>query len=698
MEVFTTDRIRNVVLLGHGGAGKTSLVEAMAYLSGMTTRMGKISDGNTISDFDKEEIKRQFSIHTSVVPVIWDNTKINFLDTPGYFDFVGEVEEAVSAADAAIIVVSGKNGIEVGTKKAWDICEKYNLPRMIFVTEMDIDNASFRQVVEDLQQLYGKRIAPFHLPIRENEKFVGYINVVRKSAQRWNDKGEVVECEIPEYSQNNLGICTDALMEAVAETSEEFMERYFGGETFSEAEIRAALRTNVCDGSIVPMTMGSNILCQGMYTLLDDIIKYMPSPENREVAGINLKTNEIYHADYDFAKAKSAFIWKTIVDPFIGKYSLIKVNSGVLKTDDLLYNVDRDIEEKIGKIYVLQGNKPIEVSELHAGDIGALAKLTAARTGNSLSTKAMTIKYGKFDISTPYTYMRYKPKNKADVDKISQALQKMTHEDLTIRVVNDAENRQTLLYGMGDQHLDIVVSRLLNEYKVEIALSRPKIAYKETIKKQSDVEYKYKKQSGGHGQYGHVKMRFSPSGDLTKPYEFATEVVGGAVPKNFFPAVEKGIQESVGRGPLAAYPVVGVKAVLYDGSYHPVDSSEMAFKTAAIQAFKKGVMEAGPVLLEPIMSLKVTVPDAYTGDIMGDLNKRRGRVLGMTPMSGGRQVIEADIPMSGLFGYCTDLRSMTGGRGDYSYEFARYEQAPSDVQEKEVAARAAKVAENNSDD
>ena len=369
-----------------------------------------------------------------------------------------------------------------------------------------------------------------------------------------------------------------------------------------------------------------------------------------------------------------------------------------MKTDDLLYNVDRDIEEKIGKIYVLQGNKPIEVSELHAGDIGALAKLTAARTGNSLSTKATTIKYGKFDISTPYTYMRYKPKNKADVDKISQALQKMTHEDLTIRVVNDAENRQTLLYGMGDQHLDIVVSRLLNEYKVEIELSKPKIAYKETIKKQSDVEYKYKKQSGGHGQYGHVKMRFSPSGDLTKPYEFATEVVGGAVPKNFFPAVEKGIQESVGKGPLAAYPVVGVKAVLYDGSYHPVDSSEMAFKTAAIQAFKKGVMEAGPVLLEPIMSLKVTVPDAYTGDIMGDLNKRRGRVLGMTPMSGGRQIIEADIPMSGLFGYCTDLRSMTGGRGDYSYEFARYEQAPSDVQEKEVAARAAKVAENNAED
>ncbi|MBE5874322.1 MAG: elongation factor G [Lachnospiraceae bacterium] len=697
MNVYTTDKIRNVVLLGHGGSGKTSLAEAMAYLSGITSRMGKVSDGNTVSDYSKEEQKRQFSINTSVIPIEWDGVKINILDTPGYFDFVGEVEEAVSAAGAAIIVVNGKAGIEVGTLKAWELCEKYKLPRIVYVSNMDVDNASFRQVVEDMTNLFGKKMAPFNLPIREDEKFVGYVNVVSETGNRWQGK-EVVSCEIPEYNKANLQICRDTLMEAVAETSEEMMERYFGGETFSEAEIRAALRTNVCDCSIFPMTMGSNTLCQGVYTLLDDIVKYMPSPENREVKGINMKTSEMYHADYDFSKAKSAYIWKTIVDPFIGKYSLIKVNSGVLKADDLIYNVDRDIEEKIGKIYVLQGNKPIEVSELHAGDIGALAKLTAARTGNSLSTKATTIKFGKFEISTPYTYMRYKPKNKADVDKISQALQKITHEDQTVKVVNDSENRQLLLYGMGDQHLEIIVSRLLNEYKVEVELTTPKIAYKETIKKTSDVEYKYKKQSGGHGQYGHVKMRFMPASDPEVQYEFEQEVVGGAVPKNFFPAVEKGIQDSVVKGPLAAYPVVGVKAVLYDGSYHPVDSSEMAFKTAAIQAFKKGFMEAHPVLLEPIMSLKVTVPDSYTGDIMGDLNKRRGRVLGMNPIQGGKQIIEADIPMSGLFGYCTDLRSMTGGRGEYMYEFARYEQAPSDVQEKEVAARAAKVAENNVED
>ena len=694
MKVYTTDKIRNVVLLGHGGCGKTSLAEAMAYLAGITSRMGKVAEGNTISDYSKEEQKRQFSINTSVIPIEWDGYKINVLDTPGYFDFVGEVEEAVSAAGAAVIVVNGKAGIEVGTLKAWELCEKYKLPRIVYVSNMDVDNASFRQVVEDMTELFGKKMAPFHLPIRENEKFVGYVNVITETGNRWQGK-EVVECEVPEYNKANLQICRDTLMEAVAETSEEMMERYFSGETFSEAEIRAALRTNVCDGSIVPMTMGSNVLCQGMYTLLDDIIKYFPSPENRVVAGINMKTNDIYHADYDFSKAKSAYIWKTIVDPFIGKYSLIKVNSGVLKTDDVIYNVDKDIEEKIGKLYVLQGNKPIEVKELHAGDIGALAKLTAARTGNSLSTKATTIKYGKWEMPVPYTYMRYRPKNKGDVDKLSQALQKISHEDLTMKYVNDSENKQMLLYGMGDLHLEVIASRLLNEYKVEIELEKPKVAFRETIKKNSDVEYKYKKQSGGHGQYGHVKMRFEPSGNLEEAYEFEQVVVGGAVPKNYFPAVEKGIQESVLKGPLAAYPVVGVKATLYDGSYHPVDSSEMAFKMATIQAFKKGFMEAHPVLLEPIVSLKVTVPDSYTGDVMGDLNKRRGRVLGMNPAPGGKQIIEADVPMMELFGYCTDLRSMTGGRGDYEYEFARYEQAPSDVQEKEVAARAAKVAEGN---
>lgn len=690
MNIYTTDKIRNVVLLGHGGCGKTSLAEAMAYLAGLTTRMGTVADSNTISDYDKEENKRQFSIHTSVIPIPWGDVKVNILDTPGYFDFVGEVEEAVSVADAAIIVVSGKAGVETGTKRAWEMCEKYKLPRMIFVTDMDIDNASYRQVVEDLQELYGKKIAPFHLPIRENEQFVGYVNVVQQKAKRWNEKGEVDKFEVPEYSKENLGICRDALLEAVAETSEEFMERYFNGDEFSEDEIRQALRVNVIDGSIVPVLMGSNILARGMFTLMADIVKYFPSPDKRECAGINTKSNEVYQADYNFAKPKSAYIFKTIVDPYIGKYSLIKVNSGVLKTDDILYNYHRDCDEKIGRLYVLRGNKAEEVSELHAGDIGALAKLAKSLTTDSLSTRNNPVAYLRANISKPYVSMRYKAKNKGDEDKISQSLQKMLMEDLTLRNVNDAENHQTLLYGMGDQHLEIVASMLKDKYKVEIELTRPKVAFRETLRKKADVEYKYKKQSGGHGQYGHVKMTFEPSGNLDEPYEFDQCVVGGAVPKNFFPAVEKGIAEAVKKGPLAAYPVIGVKAVLYDGSYHPVDSSEMAFKVAAAQAFKKGFMEAKPVLLEPIASLKVVVPDAYTGDIMGDLNKRRGRVMSMNAENGYQEII-ADIPYLELYGYNTQLRSITSGSGTFSYEFARYEQAPDDVAAKQIEERASKL-------
>ncbi len=688
MKVYRTDEIRNVVLLGHGGCGKTSLAEAMAYVSGATNRMGKVSDKNTISDFDKEEQKRGFSISTTLIPIEWEKAKINVLDTPGYFDFVGEVEEAVSAADAAIIVVSGKAGVEVGTEKAWELCDKYKLPRMVYVTEMDVDDASFRQVVEDLNDRYGKVIAPHFQPIRENEKLVGYVNIIKNAGRRYTGVGQREECEIPDYCRPNLESYREKLLEAVAETSEEFMDRYFAGEEFSVEEIRAAMRTEVMEGSIVPVAMGSNIQAQGVANLLSDIVRFFPSPDCRECAGINRKTNEIYEAGYDFAKAKSAYVFKTMVDPFIGKYSFVKVCSGVLKGEDVLYNTESETDEKLGKIYTMVGNKPVEVSELFAGDIGAIGKLTNTKTGDTLSAKTTPILYGKTEYSKPYTYMKYATKNKGDEDKVSQALQRMMAEDVTLKSVNDSENRQSLIYGMGDQHLEIVVSKLAERYKCEVLLETPKVAFRETIKKKSDVDTKYKKQSGGHGQYGHVKMRFEPSGDMETPYVFEEEVVGGAVPKNYFPAVEKGLQDSVVKGPLAGYPVVGVKAVLYDGSYHPVDSSEMAFKTATIQAFKKGFMEAGPILLEPIASVKVTVPDDYTGDVMGDLNKRRGRVLGMNPTGTGGQVIEADVPMTGLFGYCTTLRSMTGGRGTYEYEFARYEQAPSDVQEAEIAKRA----------
>lgn len=698
MNVYGTEQIRNVVLLGHGGSGKTTVAEAMAFLTGVTKRMGKVPDGNTISDYDKEEIKRQFSISTTLIPLEYQGEsgpiKINLLDTPGFFDFVGEVEEAISVADAAIIVVNCKAGIEPGTEKAWEICEKYNLPRLIFVTNMDDDHASYRELVVKLETRFGRKIAPFQLPIRENEKFVGFVNVVKMAGRRFTTLSDYEECPIPDYVQKNLTIARDALIEAVAETSEEYMERYFLGEEFTQEEISTALRTHVIQGDIVPIMMGSGLNCQGFKVLLQAIDKYFPSPDHFECIGVDVSTGERFTAKYNDDVNLSARVFKTIVDPFIGKYSLMKICTGTLKGDTVVYNVNKDTEEKIGKLYVLRGKEQIEVPELKAGDIGAVAKLTVTQTGDTMAVRTAPIVYHKPQISTPYTYMAYKAVNKGEDDKVSTALARMMEEDLTLKVVNDAENRQSLLYGIGDQQLDVVLSKLQNRYKVDVTLSKPKFAFRETIRKKVKVQGRHKKQSGGHGQFGDVIMEFEPSGDLEKPYVFEEKVFGGSVPKNYFPAVEKGLQDCVVKGPLAGYPVVGLKATLLDGSYHPVDSSEMAFKMATILAFKSGFMDANPVLLEPIASLKVTVPDKFTGDVMGDLNRRRGRVLGMNSDHHGKQVIEADIPMSELFGYNTDLRSMTGGIGLYSYEFSRYEQAPGDVQKREVEARAtAKEAE-----
>ncbi len=467
MKVYTTEKIRNVVLLGHGGAGKTSLIEAMAYLSGVTKKMGKVEDGNTLSDFDKQEIKKGFSIHTSLVPIEWEDHKLNFLDAPGSNDFVGEAEEAVSAADAAIIVVSGKNGIEVGTKKAWDMCEKYKLPRMFFVTEMDVDDASYREIIEGLSELYGKKIAPFHLPMRENGEFVGYVNVLQQRAKKWKADGTVEKCDIPDYSNEYLEKYRELLIEAVAETSEDFMERYFDGDEFSDDEIRQALRVSVADCDIVPVLMGSNPQARGMYTLMVDIVKYLPGPDKRECSGINAKTNEVFQANYDFSKPKSAYVFKTMVDPFVGKYTFIKVNSGVIKTDDALWNHHKDTEEKVGKLYVLRGNKAEEVPELHAGDIGALSKLNKVETTDSLSTKANPVAFLRTAISTPYTYMRYKVVKKGEEDKAAQALAKIMQEDLTIKTENDPANHQSLIYGISEQQLDLVVERLKdNSYRL----------------------------------------------------------------------------------------------------------------------------------------------------------------------------------------------------------------------------------------
>ena len=688
MDIFKYERIRNVALLGHGSCGKTTLAEAMAYVTGVITRQGKIEDGSTISDYDKEEQKREFSIQTSIIPIVSDETKINILDTPGYFDFVGEAEQAASAADAAIIVISAKAGVQVGTEKAWNLCEKYKLPRMFFVTDMDDDNASYRKVVEALQELYGTRVAPFQLPIRENEKFVGFVNVVKMAGRRFNNDGTYIESDIPDYSMEYLQTYRDALLEAVAETGDDMMDKFFNGEEFTQAEMSTALRKSVGDTSLVPVLMGSGLEAKGVRNLIDQIVNYFPSPNKTIITGINQKTGNSFHADYDENKEMTAKVFKTIADPFIGKFSLIKICSGVLKADSTIYNVAKDVEEKISRLYVLRGKEQIEVKELHAGDIGAIGKLDIA-TGDSIATKAVPVVYDKPSFSVPYTYMRYVTKNKGDDDKIASALSKIVDEDPTIKLVNDSANRQSLIYGIGDQQLEVVVSKLANRYKVDIELLKPRIPYKETIKKKVSVQNKYKKQTGGHGQYGDVHITFEPSDDLEKQYIFEETVFGGAIPKNFFPAIEKGIAECVAKGPLAGYPVVGLKATLTDGSYHPVDSSEMAFKTAAMQAFKDGFMQAMPILLEPIVTLRVVVPDEFTGDVMGDLNKRRGRVSGMNTLYDGRTEILDDIPQASLLGYSTDLRSMTGGIGEYSYEFSHYEAAPADVQAKVVEENAA---------
>jgi len=692
MNVYKTENVRNVVLLGHGGSGKTTLVEAMAYTTGLITRMGSITDGNTISDFDKEEIKRKFSINSNIIPIEFNGIKMNILDTPGYFDFVGAQEECLGVADAAVIVVDAKSGIEVGTHRAWEFCEKGSLPRIFYVSGMDVPHADYMKVVNDLKEQFGKKICPFHLPIIEKDEFVGYVNVVRQAGRKYKADGSYDVCDVPASLADSIEESREMIMEAVAETSEELMDKYFGGEEFTLEEIMAALKSSVTEGSIVPVQIGASTKNFGAKMVLESIERYFPSPDKSPVKkyGNFVETGETFICECSVDRPLAAYVFKTIMDPFIGKYSLVKVFSGKLTSDDTVYNAETGESEKISKLYIMRGKSFEEVKEIFPGDIGAIGKLSLAKTRDTLSRKDKPIILTKFKITTPYTYMKYSAANKGEEDKISQALAKLCAEDLTLKVVADEENRQSLIYGIGDQHIDVVVSKMKEKYKVDIVLDKPAFPFRETIRKTAEVEGKHKKQSGGHGQYGHVKMIFEPSGDLETPYIFEEKIFGGSVPKNYFPAVEKGIQESVLKGPLANYPVVGIKATLIDGSYHPVDSSEMAFKMATILAFKKGFMDASPVLLEPIASLKVVVPDKFTGDVMGDLNKKRGRVLGMNPTDNGKTCIEADIPMSELYGYSTTLRSMTGGFGDFSYEFARYEQAPSEVQQKEIAARQTK--------
>lgn len=689
MKIYSSEEIRNVVLLGHGGSGKTTLVEAMAHVVGITKRQGKVEEGNTISDFDKEEIKRSFSISASCIPIEWQNCKINILDAPGYFDFVGEAKQAVRVADSAIIVVSGKSGVEVGTEKAWEYADEMGIPKMVFVTDMDDDNANLKTVLDQLKNIFGKCIAPFHVPIREDEHFVGFVNVVKMEGRRFA-KDHVEECNIPDNMDDEIEPIREMILEAVAESDEELMEKYFEGEEFTLEETQSALHKGVIDGSIVPVLIGSGINNTGVQVLLNSIIKYMPSPkeEHTTVSGINPNTNEKVEVICDKEHPTTAFVFKTIIDPYIGKLSLFRVYSGSVKADSYLLNITNEEEERISHVYSLRGKEQIEVSEICAGDIGAVAKFVNVNTGDTLCDKDFPVKLKGVEFPESLSYKAIEPKTKGDEEKISSGIHRLMEEDPTIKLVLDHENHQELLYGIGEQHLDIIVSKLEAKFKVGVNLKKPRIPYRETIKKKVQVRGKHKKQSGGHGQYGDVVMEFEPSGMMETAYVFEEKVVGGSVPKNYFPAVDKGLAESVRKGILAGYPVVGLRATLLDGSYHPVDSSEMAFKLATQIAYKEAMEKATATILEPIATVTVVVPDDYMGDIIGDLNKRRGRVLGINPVNGGKQEINAEVPVGEMYGYSTDLRSMTQGRGHYTQKFDRYEEAPHEIQEKVITDHA----------
>ena len=687
MKSYAADKVRNVVLLGHSGSGKTTYAEAALFFSGATKRFGKVDEGNTVSDYDPEEIRRKVSISTSVLPVEWQDTKINFLDTPGYFDFVAESKLAMSVADTALIMVSAKSGVEVGTEKAWEYTEEMHLPRIFFVNQMDDENADFERTLADMRVKFGKSVAPLQIPFNDADgKFVGFINLIKRDARKKVD-GKLQPCEMPEDKKDEVEVLRSMLVEVAAESSDELMEKFFNDIELTEEEIYDGLKYGIENNTIAPVMCGSATLGYGVKLLLNTIVRFTP-PANEAKPNFHAFHNgeKVVYCSTDDERF-SALVFKTIADPYIGRLNLFRVMTGKLDASMSVYNEEKDTVEKVGHLYVIRGKEQIEVSELHSGDIGALAKLSNTSTQDTLSLKEANIVIPKISLPESVLCMAIQPKGKGDEDKLSVALSKIREEDPTIKMEVNKETKQTLIYGIGEQQLDVMVNKLKNKYKIEVELKDPIIPYRETIKSKTSVRGRYKKQSGGHGQFGDVVMEFEPSGDLSVPYVFEEKIFGGSVPKQYFPAVEKGLQECVQSGVLAGYPVVGLKATLTDGSYHPVDSSEMAFKMATSVAFKEGVPQAKPTILEPIEHVEVLIPEKYMGDIMGDINKRRGRILSMDAV-GNKKCIVAEVPTAEMHKYATDLRSLTQSRGDYRHHFERYEEAPMEIQKKIIAARA----------
>ena len=684
MKDYLANEVRNVVVLGHSGAGKSSVIEACLYFTKAIERYGKNNDGTTALNYDPEEGKRGTSVYCHIAPVEWKDKKINFIDTPGYMDYAGEEATGLVMGDNALIVVNAKEGIEAGTERAWrEAVSKQKIPTIFFVNKMDVENANFDSVYSTLREKFGKSVIPFEVPIIENGVVVGSVNILRRKAWYYNDRNTAKE--VPSDLVGEVERYYNEIAEAIAMTDDELMEKFFSGETFDEHELAKGLRIGVRNGDIRPVYCGSAENQTGIERLLDLITEYFPSyAEKGRIQAETLKGDTV-DMETNENEALSAFVFKTIVDPFVGKVSYLKVMSGVLNSDSQVYNSKKDVTEKINQIYVINGKYQIGVGKLFTGDIGAVVKLQATETNDTLCTRSRVIKYP--DIEYPHPMLGYAihPKTKADEDKLSSGIHNLMLEDHTIKLVNNEETHEQVLYGVGDQHIDLILSKLKSKYKVEVTTEKPTVQYRETISAKAEAQGKYKKQNGGAGQYGDVWVRFEPtdSDDMV----FAEEVFGGAVPKQYFPPVEQGLRDCMSKGVLAGYKVVGVKATLYDGSYHPVDSKEVAFKEAARLAYNAAMPNAKPVLLEPIGKVVVTAPEDYTGTLMGDFTKRRGIILDMGTDEDGLQVIRAEVPMAEMLTYATELRSMTQGRGCYELAFDRYETAPHDVAQKVIDAR-----------
>ncbi len=691
MNVYPAASIRNVCLLGHGGDGKTSLAESLLYMTKNSDRLGKIADGNTVCDFDPEEIKRKISISSALASFEFSNHKFNLIDTPGYFDFSGEVFQALRVADTAVIVCTAKNGVEVGTEIAWKRVSKIKMPRFIYISKIDEENADFQNAYEQLREKFGVSVCPMVIPAVVDGKIVGIVDLVPMKAYELKN-GAAVEMPIPESMKAQVDEIRGQIAESVAETSEEYMEKYFAGEEFTPEEYMIGIKKGVVEGTLAPVFCGSAHTGIGSLALLRGLIGYSPSPaDGPQNSGVDAK-GELVEFPLDENGPAVALVFKTVSDQY-GKFSFFKVISGKVKGDLSLINSRTGQPEKIGHIYTVCGKKHMDATEITAGDIGAVSKLAAAKTGDTLCASNCVVKLEAIAFPKATYSLAMSPKVKGGEEKIASGLNKMAEEDLTFKTNNNAETHQFVVTGYGDIHIDVLCARLKSRFGVEVELEEPRVPYREKIRKSVKVQGRHKKQSGGHGQFGDVWIEFAP-GDVEE-LVFEEKIVGGAVPKNFFPAVEKGLRESITKGVLAGFPVVYLKATLVDGSYHDVDSSEMAFKVAAGLAYKNGLPQASPVLLEPIGTLKVFIPDSYMGDVIGDLNKRRGRVLGMNPFESGISVVEAEVPMAEMNSYTIDLRSMTQGRGSFEFDFERYEEAPANVQQKVMEERKAYLEEED---